>query len=192
MSPKALLEEAPQAHDPEAFLREASEPFAFIRRSGGLYESATEDDPEAVFALQLPVVDAGEVIDIVAWQPDYPLTWWRRRGVATMLGGHNLWRPLPAEIAADDSELAFQIARETIAARWTPRSILLVESPAEYLANRGDRTVCVLNWDEVDLIEMFENEPPIHFASNRLREQFDRRWAQRTQLYCVPRYRVAA
>src|SRR5690349_18096681 len=99
----------------DALLVEAAEPFTFIRRNGGLYELATEDHPEAVFALQMPVVDAGEVLDLVAWLPDDPLTWWRRRGAATMLGGHNLWRPLPAEIAADDSDLAFQIARETIA-----------------------------------------------------------------------------
>jgi hypothetical protein len=101
---------------------------------------------------------------------------------------------MPAEIAGPNRSdpVALRIAREVIAARWQPATVLLVETPADYLANRGDRTVCVLAWDEVNLVEMFEDEPPIQFASDRLRRKFDARWNQLIKHHYVPRYRVVA
>src|SRR5438552_2583063 len=116
--------------DPEVFLLEAAEPFAFIRPlPGGLYEPVAEDHKGGNCVHQFAIISEPYIIDIVAWQWDWPAEWWLRLGYATLLGDHMFLR-----------------GRHT--------KLLLVETPAAYIENRGE-CACVLNWHRVDLLDAF-------------------------------------
>lgn len=159
------------ALDADTFLAEAAEPFAFIRPlANGTYEPYGEGgEVQGIPALQCPVITGDDVLDIVAWQWDEPGIWWLRLDQATWLGDH-----------------MFRRGRR--------QKLLLVETPADYVANHGE-CVCVLDWTRVDLIDAFYRGPTVVFASDRLRRRFDQRWGeqiQQAERAAIPRYAVVA
>lgn len=150
--------------DADTFLAEAAEPFAVIRPlANGTYEPAADGIP----VHQCPAVAEPDILDIVAWAWDDPGCWWLRLDHATWLGDH-----------------MFRRGRR--------QKLLLVETPAAYVENRGE-CVCVLDWTRVDLIDAFHRGPILIFASGRLRRKFDRRWGQQVEegeRAATPRYQV--
>lgn len=193
------------ALDADTFLAEAAEPVGPIRPlSNGLYEPASATGEGVIdFAFFYPVIDGPDLVDIVAWAWDDPAIWWQRAGRATLLGDHHLWRPNVASMVKEimkragstelaDHDLAWQCATNVIANRWRPGRVLLVETPAAYIENRGE-CVCVLDWDSVDLIDAFHRGPTLVFASERLRRRFDQRWGEQVRQAAraaIPRYTV--
>lgn len=83
--------------------------------------------PNAWLALVCPVEDAaGEIIDIVAWLPDAPGTWWLRAGDGRVLGEHDI-----------------EMARDYRQPLW------LVDTPAQWLAEWDPYTACILQRSRV-------------------------------------------
>lgn len=154
--------------DTDRFVAEAAEPAGPIRPlATGLYEPTVEHGLGIIdLAFFVPVVSWPDVLDIVAWEWNQPFVWWLRLGEAMWLGDHQFRR--------------------------NEGRILLVETPADYVQNRG-ACACVLDWGSVDLVDAFHKGPPVVFASDRLRRKFDRRWGEQVEAEreaAVPRYKV--
>jgi hypothetical protein len=79
-------------------------------------------DDVGTLARQCPVLEHEELIDVVAWPLNGVSPWWTLRGVATLLGEHELR-----------------------AAWWESRPARLVETPQAYLDQAGE-CACVLDW----------------------------------------------
>ena len=130
----------------------------------GLYEPTSEDDEDALGLVLLGIATLfEEPYDIVSWRPAEPRVWWLRTGRATHLGDHRFLRRDP---------------------------VWLVETPAAYLYEMRGAAVCILDWERADLVDMFEDGPPVRFATERLRRRFDARWAEQAQRLAMPRYKV--
>lgn len=79
-------------------------------------------DPEGTSAIVLPVVEHGEVIDIVAFRSSQPARWWWRAGCASMLGQDLLDRSV-----------------------WPGDKLLVVGTPLAWIAAAG-QACCILDW----------------------------------------------
>ena len=120
------------------------EPVRWVRPFGnGLWRPCGEATG-AIDAHCLPVapMTGNGLLDIVAWAWDRPGTWWRRTGRAGWLGDQ--WLDDPPN----------------------GRSVAVVETPREWLANRCE-AVCVLDW-RVDLAAILDGAPDLICSTARL------------------------
>lgn len=122
-------------------------PCRWVRASGNGSWTPCGEAPGAIWAHCLPVAGYGSdaLSDVLAWPWDRPGTWWRRTGRAGWLGDHLLDEPPTGE------------------------SVLVVETPADWLAQRQE-AVCILDWS-LDLAAIFHDAPDLVCSTKRLADR---------------------
>ncbi len=120
-----------------------------VPEPGGRFEFAHDDSPSDV-VVEIAAVrdDVGSVIDLVAWRPDQPRSWWLFQG-ATLLGEPAVSR-----------------------AMWRDEHVIkLCETPASWAQRRDGRAACVLDWAIFDPVTEFSGLDRVECETPELAER---------------------
>lgn len=85
-----------------------------------------------IWGRMIPVIEGGEIVDVVAWERDTPSAWWLLRRSVSLLGEHALRLALASG-----------------------RPLILTSTPAKYLDFHAGRAACLLDWS-TDLRLLFD------------------------------------
>lgn len=107
-----------------------------------MFEPLYEFEPGAIEATIILVREGeeAEVVDAIAWPKDTRSPWWMLRGIATVLGEHELSR-----------------------AWWDGNAAQMVATPADFVACHG-AAFCILDWS-ADLNSIIGRAPAVECAT---------------------------
>jgi len=114
--PEAALQWLPGFRISLALQADTDLRWAFIRQiDGGFWEPTMRNDPSGTGAFVIPVFDRDDLVDLVAWEPEQPNSWYQRTREIDLLGDF----------------IRFRCA-------WEGKPLKLFSNPAAWLLAAGD------------------------------------------------------